>query len=275
MIRQAVIGQNCGAQTAREYSVPFLASILCHCVEIKSYIEPFKIRWLLRSVAVTGTHKGSKMKNALTSPVRKNTSLSTSASKKPTSIAQRSKSKHFSPASPVAGEVKFIKAREEWEDQFLIALHKKGKNNTQISQHLPGRSEGACRTRRCRLKLRARMLVHNEKDALASPAPKKSYLFKEWEDREDQIIVTHHNAGATFGNISKIVSSRTRHMVRSRRKKFLEHQPQNIVALQTQAPGTRQVEFWTLWKEEEDELLKALRASGKGWAEIATQLPTR
>lgn len=77
------------------------------------------------------------------------------------------------------------------------------------------------------------------------------------------IIVTHHNAGATFGNISKILSSRTRHMVRSRWKKSLEHQAQNIVALQTQGPSTRKVEFWTLWKEKEDQLLKALRASGK------------
>lgn len=103
-----------------------------------------------------------------------------------TSIAQKTRSKHFPPAPPVAGAVKFIKAWEEWEDQFLIALHKKGKNNTQISQHLPGRSEGACRTRSCRLKAQSSNVSTQRKDALASRAPKKPYLFKEWEEWEDQ-----------------------------------------------------------------------------------------
>lgn len=72
---------------------------------------------------------------------------------------------------------------------------------------------------------------------------------------------------------------RTAHTVfnRSRRlKPFLEQEP---VASQTQTPNAQSIpkppKTYALWTQEEDQLTKSLRESGKSWAEIARNLPDR
>ncbi|KAL9130546.1 MAG: hypothetical protein Q9175_006998 [Cornicularia normoerica] len=65
----------------------------------------------------------------------------------------------------------------------------------------------------------------------------------------------------------------------SRGKLSLNTQPEETVTPQTRSANTssipRLVEIYTLWKQEEDQLLGSLRESGETFAEIATQVPNR
>lgn len=219
-----------------------------------------------------GTHKGSKTRKSLTLPARK--CKSPSKSKKPTSVAQNTKSEHFPPAPPVVGQVQLMKAWEAWEDQILLDGRKAGIPVKETSQELLGRSMHACYKRSQMLKPRTQSSDSQQKDALAPLAPSKQYWSKKWEDWEDQIVVTHRNAGKSWENISTMMPFRTADSVQHRWKRLLEIQSQNELV-----PGTQSINT-TLppkpkWNQGEDQLLESLRNSGKSWAEIATQIPTR
>ena len=150
------------------------------------------------------------------------------------------------------------KGWEEWEDSLIMALQKEGKIDRQISQYLPGRNESSCRQRRCKLNAQRRSVSAQQEDVLASRAPRKQYWSKTWEDWEDQIIVKHHSAGESWGDISKMLLPRSVGSVRSRWKLFLEPQTQDTVTPQPNSPHTpstpRPVKVY--WKQGEDELLK-------------------
>lgn len=174
---------------------------------------------------------------------------------------------------------KFTKEWEQWEDQLVIALGKEGKSDKYTSQQLPGRTIGACQGRRCRLKARSPMFSSKQKEVLD---PRKDFSQKEWEEWEDQIIITHHRAGESWGRISKLLPLRTAGSVVDRWKRanlFQEPRPQESVDLQTQSPKTlsipKPVKLCRRWEQEEDQLLKSLHALGKSFAEIARQLPNR
>lgn len=117
-------------------------------VSIKPSINSLQTARLLLSKAATGTHKGSKIKDASSPPARKHKSLI--ASKEPASIAQTLKSQHFPPPPPpppparLTREVKTIKQREAWEEQLLLDGRKAGRMIANIARDLPGRSRGAC-----------------------------------------------------------------------------------------------------------------------------------
>ena len=171
-----------------------------------------------------------------------------------------------------------ISGWETWEDQLILALCKEGKNEKQISQHLPDPTERACSHRRHYL-LKAQSQDVSHKDALASPAPRKKYWSKTWEPWEDQIVITNHNAGKSWAEISKMLPPRSASSLRSRWRLFLAPPPQENVIPETQSRDTpsvpRPTKVFTCWTRGEDQLITSLRESGKTWVEIARQLPNR
>ena len=130
-----------------------------------------------------------------------------------------------------------ISGWETWEDQLILALLKEGKNDKQISKHLPDRSERACTNRRRNL-LKAQSQDVSQEDALASPAPRKKYWSKTWEPWEDQIVITNHNAGKSWMDISKMLPPRSATSLRHRWKLFLAPSPQENVSPETQSRDT-------------------------------------
>ena len=221
------------------------------------------------SKAAMGTPKGSETRGPWTSPPRKHKSRS--SSKKPASIAQNTRSQHFLPRASVVRKLKVNKKWkewEDWEDQLIITLRKKGKTGKQISEHLPGRSEGACKMRWLKkLKTRSLNVSTHQEDAPPFSASKKENSQKPWEDWEDQIVITQSRAGKSWEDISKMLPPRTVHSVRCHWNSVLEPLIQDAVKPQTR-PHTH-------WKEWEDQLLKNLVELGHDWVEIAAQLPSR
>lgn len=213
-----------------------------------------------------GTLKGSETRGSSTFPARKHKSRL--SSKKPASMAQNARSQHFLPRASVVEKVNIKKRWEEWEDQLIITLRKEGKNNTQISQYLPGRSEGACKVRWLKkLKTRSLNVSTRQEDAPPSFASIQQNPQKRWEDGEDQIVIKQSKAGKSWEDISKMLPPRTVHSVRCRWNSVLEPLIQDTVKPQTR-PHTH-------WKEWEDQVLKTLVGLGHDWAEIAAQLPSR
>lgn len=214
------------------------------------------------------THKASISKKVL-SP--------TATKRKSTSKAK----KHVLVSQPTKPKRKPIIARgwEEGEDQLVVTLRNDGKTYAQISQHLPGRSVRACETRYSNLRARSQNDGAKQKDALASVAPRREYWSKEWEDWEDLIIVTHRNAGELWENITKMLPSRTVGSVRTRWQRVLKSRSKATVVPQAQSSSTPSiptpVKTFIRWTKGEDQLLKSLHESGKGWAEIGTHFPNR
>ena len=159
------------------------------------------------------------------------------------------KSRHFAPAGNVAGQVQVCKKWEKWEEELVRSLHAEGKTYRQISQSLPGRTEGACKARAVK-KHRTKIM------------PK---CHKRWEDWEDQLLLERHEAGDSLGKISELLSHRTASAVFSRWYSALKSR---IEA--TDPTATKSQHRWNLG---EDRLLKSLRESGQSWTEIAREFP--
>lgn len=221
-----------------------------------------------------GTRKSSNEKKASSAAAIQN---------KPTSNGQKANSV---PHPSKSRRRQFVKKRwEKWEDQLVVKLHKEGKNDAQISQYLPGRSPTGCRNRwYYYLKNWSQNFSDStqEKGVLAFPGPRKHFWQKEWEDWEDRIIITQRSAGETWGSISKLLPLRTTGSVIDRWKRanlVVEPRPHESVDLQTQSPNIssipRRVRYSCRWERGEEQLLKSLRDSGKGFAEIAGQIPNR
>ena len=130
---------------------------------------PFKIRWLLRSEAVMGTHKGSKMKNAWTSPVRKYTSLSTST-------LPRSHKKPDQSTSPLLllslERSNLSKHGKNGRINSLLHFTKRGRITRRLANTCLADPKGPVEPEVAGSRLRARMLVHNGKMHLLPVLPK-------------------------------------------------------------------------------------------------------
>lgn len=222
-----------------------------------------------------GTDKGSKAKNATSSLAKKH--KSDLISKKPASIAQNTKSQHFSPV-PVVEEVRTIKGWEAWEEQLLLDGHKTGRTITEMSRDLPGRSRGACYNRWHEvLKFRGQSSDSQEKDVLKSSVRRPQYWTKEWEDWEDKVVIEHRNAGETWEEISKLVPPRTPVAVKTRWLDHLRFPLQDRVNLQprprTPPPMLKPEKTSNRWKKADLVLLINYRDAGKSWEEIGKLLP--
>ena len=203
-----------------------------------------------------GTHKGSNTKGARHS------------------VAKRRKpSTKVKIADPITRPKRpsrrpgFAKAWEEWEDNIILGVRREGKTYAEITQQLPHRTYGACVKRQGDLKIRSQKARTQPKGALVSGVPKKPNFVKDWEDWEDQILVTHRAAGWTWINISRLLG-RTLLAVKTRAGReelslLLRLNPPPSV--KTPESGGRSFP----WKQEEDQVLRSLRESGKTFAEIA------
>ena len=218
-----------------------------------------------------GTYQGFKMTG------RKRKPLSTSTSKKPISVAQNTRSKHFPPAFPVFEEV-MINKWEEWEDQVLLDGRKAGRTLRAISQDLPGRTRRGCEGRwRSAVKSRFENRDSQQVDALASRVPRKKHLEKSWEEWEDRIVLERRSAGDTWENTSKMLPLRTEDSVRNRwyrqphSRGIVTHQVKSQKKVSIRKERTARQH----WTQSEEQLVRNLRASGKRWAGIATHLPNR
>ena len=165
------------------------------------------------------------------------------------------KSRHFTPAACIAGQTRFLKRWEKWEEELIFSLRAEGKTYEQISQRLPGRTEGACRWRACQ-KFRTRTV----------PKPNRDKI---WEDWEDQLILEHRKAGESLSKISELLPHRTATAVRVRWDRGLKPRIEAIIATLT-ATGSQH-----RWILGEGQLLKSLRESGQSWTEIAKNSPDR
>ena len=209
-----------------------------------------------------GTHKGSNAKGARQSAAKR-----------------RKPSTKVKIADPISRPKRpsrrpgFAKAWEEWEDNIILGFRREGKTYAEITQQLSHRTYGACVKRQRDLKVRSQKARTQPKGALVSGVPKMPNFVKDWEDWEDQILVTHRAAGWTWNNISRLLGRTLRAVkMRARREEvsqILRLNPPPPV--KTPESGGRSYP----WKQEEDQVLKSLRESGKTFAEIAKKLPTR
>ena len=177
--------------------------------------------------------------------------------KKPNSMARNRdrKSRYFTPAACITRQIRFPKRWEKWEEELFSSLRAEGKTYGQISQRLPGRTEGACKWRAYQ-KLKIRTV----------PKPNRD---KRWEDWEDQLILEHRKAGERLSKISELLSHRTASALRNRWYRVLKHRTEATIA----APiATGSQHRRTLG---EGQLLKSLRESGQSWTEIAKTFPDR
>lgn len=224
-----------------------------------------------------GTRNGSGTKAALTYQSKRQKSCS--ISKKPASTARDTKSRHFLPRASIDREIKIPTGWEEWEDQLVLALHKEGNTDMEISQHLPDRSEGACRIRIYMLKARSQNVSTRSEDVYAPAIPRKKPRNRPWEDWEDRIVVAIRNAGYSWANVAKMLPHRTDQSVISRWNRFLMHQAQHATAAHAQSLDTSSIprpeRTYPFWTQEEDQLVKSLRESGKSWAYTVSQLQNR
>ena len=143
---------------------------------------------------------------------------------------------------------KVPKRWQAWEDDLVISLFKAVKSFGEISQQIPNRSEEDCYIR-----LR-KLLKSGKHDLVEIPG-------KRWKDWEEQLIITNHQAGKSWADISKLLPSRTELAVTQRWKKHLNPIQRN-----------------DYWRQEEDQLLITLHNSQSGredWAKIAQKIPDR
>lgn len=140
---------------------------------------------------------------------------------------------------------------EAWEEELLISLYKRGNSLGEISQQMPSRSGESCRRRLLCL------LKSGKQDRVEIPG--NGQLWKDWED---QLIITHHDAGKSWAEISKLLPSRKETSVMKRWRKHLK-------------PGERRN---TRWSQAEDQLLTTLHNAHRGpegWTKVAQKMPNR
>ena len=214
-----------------------------------------------------GTRKGSKTKKP--SMPLESKQKTPSKPKKPSSVVRETRSKHFAPTAVAAGEVRIIRGWEEWEDQLIVDGRKAGKKMKEICKGLPDRTAKTCGERWLVVrKHRSQDPESKQEDTLNSRPPRKQFWSKDWEDWEDQIVITHHSAGETWKDISKLLSPRSPDAVRTRWQRALKPRCQEAVV-----PRPQVATSYNYWKQWEEDLLKSLRASGRSWDDIASQLP--
>ena len=161
------------------------------------------------------------------------------------------KSRYFTPAASIAGHVRVQKKWEKWEEELICSLRAEGKTYEQISQRLPGRTEGACQTRAAK-ELGTQIMLKRKKS---------------WEDWEDQFVLAHREMGDSYDTISELLSHRTAYAVQERWNRVLKSRTEATIAAPT---ATRSQRRWTLG---EDRLMKFFRESGQSWTEIAKKFP--
>lgn len=141
---------------------------------------------------------------------------------------------------------------QAWEDDLVASLFKAGKSFGEISQQIPNRSEEGCH-------IRLRKLLQSGEHDLVEIRGNG----KKWEDWEEQLIITHHDAGRSWEEISKLLPSRTEDSIAQRWRRHL-----NLTPLRE----------YSKWSSEEDQLLITLHNSHRGredWAEIARKIPNQ
>ena len=210
-----------------------------------------------------GTHKGSNAKGARRSVAKKR-----KPSTKP-DIANPIPRPRRPPRRPG-----FTKAWEEWEDNIVVEFRREGKTAAEINQRLSHRSYGACKRRPRILEARRQKARTQRKDALVSKVPERPSFSTDWEAWEDQILVAHRAVGWTYKNISRLLPHRTLRAVRTRANReevsmMLRLNPPPPVKVPES--GARSLP----WNQEEDQVLRSLRESGKTFIEIAEKLPNR
>ena len=161
------------------------------------------------------------------------------------------KSRYFARAVSIAGQVQVHKKWEKWEEELIRSLRAEGKTYGQISQRLPGRTEGACKCRAAQ-KLRTQTV----------PKPNRD---KRWEDWEDQLILGHRKAGESHSKISELLSHRTASAVQSRWHRVLKPRIKATIAAPT-ATGSQH--RWTFGEGQLLKSLRTLRRSGQSWTGI-------
>ncbi|CAD6588784.1 MAG: hypothetical protein ASARMPRED_003724 [Alectoria sarmentosa] len=83
---------------------------------------------------------------------------------------------------------------------------------------------------------------------------------KEYEEWEDQLIISHRNAGKSWKS--------------THQKIRLTHQDATSQELNSlPIPADGEMERWRKWEEWEDELLTSLYAKGKSWEYISLRIP--
>ena len=168
----------------------------------------------------------------------------------------------------------FTKAWEEWEDNIVIELRREGKTAVEINQRLSHRTYRACEKRVRDLKARRQKARTQGKDALVSRVRERPSFSTDWEAWEDQILVAHRAAGWTYKNITRLLPHRTVSAVKTRANK-----EEVSMMLRINPPPPVKTPEWGArffpWNQEEDQVLRSLRESGKTFIEIAKKIPNR
>lgn len=248
--------------TGREDNLRLRSLLLSLC---KVLISPVHLSLSSNtSKATMGTHKRSNAKKA-TNPAAKKRKLSTKV--KIADPIPRPKRPCRRPG--------FAKAWEEWEDNIVLGFHREGTTYAQISQQLSHRTLGACIKRQGDLKARRQKARRQSKDAPVLRVPKMPDLVKDWEDWEDQVLLAKRAAGWTWKNISRLLHrSLLAVKTRARRDELsmkLRLTPRPAKQSSDPESGGRS----DPWNQEEDQVLRSLRESGKSFPEIARKIPNR
>lgn len=111
------------------------------------------------------------------------------------------------------------------------------------------------------LKSRKHASTSQPEDGLASDE-ETSWQWTEWED---ELVITNRVAGKTYGEISRLLPSRTANAVAARWNNHL--QKRRLEDTFTASENR--------WSQQEDQLLVSLHIAGEKFAEIAQKIPNR